>query len=288
MPGTNPAFPTAMASNPTPRNNRILHALACDLANGCRMHEATIGIRQNTEAALRAALATMEAADLDVGMKRLAVSAAYSAVEEADRDAIRVLTNCKLRVAWKLGERWNAGWEPTGFPDRSTAVPRTRDPRYVLLNSLKLFFTANPADESTEMEATAAICEAAHAALFAARCAAQMAKSALTAAYRVRRAAARALRKRVRGLNRELWGLIEKDDTRWLAFGFNIPARPAAPKPAAFPDQELDADFNESGLLQVVPQITLSPRAERAVFRQSRERRASRSPALASPALPAA
>jgi hypothetical protein len=56
------------------------------------------------------------------------------------------------------------------------------------------------------------------------------AEAAVTDAFRVSRAADAALRKRVRGLILELGMLMERDDSRWLSFGLNIPAQLAAPE----------------------------------------------------------
>ena len=45
-----------MAANPTPDDDAVLKALAEDLADGDHDHEVSIGIKQNTEAVLRAAI----------------------------------------------------------------------------------------------------------------------------------------------------------------------------------------------------------------------------------------
>ncbi len=222
-----------MSSNPTPDNNDILRALADRLADGCHQHETPIGIKQNTEAAIRANITALAQGELNVGMKKQALSDAFSALEVADAAGLEVLKNCKLRLAAKLGQRWNPAWEPTGFPNQSTAVPDTMDPRFTLLDSLKNYFTAVPASESADMGATAAICGAAWTALSDARQAVANAESAQTTAFTNRTNAENALRKRVRGLIDELGGLIGDDDPRWEDFGLNIPANPSAPEAVA-------------------------------------------------------
>ena len=222
-----------MSNNPTPDNNDILRALADRLADGCHTHEVSIGIAQNTEVKIRAAIAALAAAELQVGLKKAAVSAAYDVLQTADDAGMEVLAHCKLRLAQKLGQRWSAAWEPTGFPGQSTAVPTTMDPRFTLLGDLKAYFTAVPANASTDMGATAALCDAAWTALSNARQAVADAESAQTTAMNVRRDAVDPLRKRVRGLINELEGLIADDDPRWEAFGLNIPANPSAPETVA-------------------------------------------------------
>ncbi len=150
-----------MASNPTPDNNKILRALADHMADGCHVHEAALGLLQNTEVKVRADIATLQAAELQVGLKKKAVDDAYVALEAADQAGLERLTACKLRLALVLGQRWNAAWEATGFPDQSTAVPNTMEPRFTLLADLKAYFTAVPASASAEGGATAALCDAA-------------------------------------------------------------------------------------------------------------------------------
>jgi hypothetical protein len=222
-----------MSSNPTPDNNDILRALADRLADGCHQHEAAIGIKQYTEASIRAAIAGLAQAELQVGLKKQDVSDAYAALQAADEAGEEVLKNCKLRLAAKIGQRWNPAWEPTGFPGQSTAVPTTVDPRFTLLDSLKNYFTAVPANESEEMGATAAACDEAWTALSDARQAVANAESAQTTAFATRTAAEALLRKRVRGLINELGDLISEDDPRWEDFGLNIPANPSAPESVA-------------------------------------------------------
>ncbi len=220
-----------MASNPTPDNNDILRALADRMADGCHTHEVTLGIKQNTEAVLRASILGLSSAEMQVGLKKQAVDSAYAALQVADDAGKTVLSNCKLRLAQKLGQRWSAAWEPTGFPDQSTAIPKTQDQRFTLLGDLNTYFTGTPANESVDMGATAALCLAAWTTLSDARQAVSNAESAQTTAFTARTAAADTLRKRVRGLIGELETLMADDDPRWEAFGLSMPADPTAPEP---------------------------------------------------------
>jgi len=218
-----------MASNPTPDDDSVALALAEDLADGCNQLEVTLGIKQNTEAVMRAALAAAAAA-------RLAYPAAVQAVQTktadhntADTAGKVVITNCQLRLAKVFGKQYNAQWGSAGFPNQSTAVPTTQDARFTLLGSLKAYFTANPAHESADMEATAAACTAAHTAVSNARQALNAAETAERNAFNARKTAMKTLRKRIRGLIDELGTLIAEDDTRYETFGLNIPANPTPP-----------------------------------------------------------
>ena len=219
-----------MSSNATPDNNDILRALADRIADGCHQHEGPIGIKQNTEAVIRAAIAGLAQSELQAGLKKAAVSDAYDALQAADDAGEAVIIACKLRLQKVLGQRWSSAWEPTGFPNQSTAMPNKQDERFTLLDSLKDYFTTVPAHESAEMGATAALCLAAWTTLSNARQAVANAESAQTTAFTNRTTAENALRKRVRGLIDELDGLIALDDPRWEDFGLNIPANPSAPE----------------------------------------------------------
>ena len=225
--------PRTMSSNATPDNNDVLRALADRIADGCHTYEAAIGIKQNTEAAIRAAISSLSGAELQIGLKKHAVDDAYTALQAADTAGQTTLMNCKLRLAQRLGTRWSAAWEPTGFPHQSTAIPGSQDERFTLLDGLKNYFAAVPANESADMGATSAICGAAWDVLSGARQAVAEAESQQTDAMSTRGNAANALRKRVRGLISELEGLIEDDDSRYEALGLNIPANPSAPESVA-------------------------------------------------------
>lgn len=222
-----------MASNPTPENNDILRAVCDRAADGCHALEVSIGIKQNTEAAIRAGITGLDTAEASVGNKKLAVSTANDVLQAADEAAKTVLMNCKLWLAKKLGNRWNASWEPTGFPGQSTAIPDSQDGRFTLLSDLKMYFADDATRESADMEATSALCLAAWTVFSDARQGVGNADSALTTAFGARTAAADLLRKRLRGLIGELDLLIGPDDPRWEAFGLNIPGNPTAPESVA-------------------------------------------------------
>ena len=222
-----------MASNPTPDDDAMLSALAEDLADGCQTHEVAIGIKQNTETAMRAAIAGTASAKLALGAANMLVDNKYDLLQAADAAGAAVIMNCRLRLVKVLGTQFSAGWGTAGFPNQSTSVPDTQDERFTLLNALKLYFTANPAAESVDMDATAAICLAAHTATSDARAAVNTAETDQTNAQNAEKAAVKTLRKRVRGLIDELGQLVADDDARYEAFGLNIPANPSAPEAIA-------------------------------------------------------
>ena len=219
-----------MASNPTPGDNDVLIALAEDLADGCHTHEVAIGIKQNTEAVLRAAIAATKAANQALGAANVALDAKYDLLHTADAAGTTVLKNCRLRLVKVLGSQYNSGWQEAGWPGQSTAIPDSQDQRFTLLGAQEGYFTAHPAAESADMEATAAICHTAHEAVSDARTALNTATSAQTNAKNTITATLKTMRKRVRGLIDELGTLVADDDVRYEDFGLTIPGSPSAPE----------------------------------------------------------
>ena len=222
-----------MAANPTPDDDDVLKALAEDLADGCDLHEVAIGIKQNMEAVIRAAITQFDAMKLARGQAEQLVEQKVDLHQAADTAGTTVLKNCRLRLVKLFGGQFNNQWLTAGWPNGTTAIPTTQDGRFSLLGSLKTYFTATPASESVDMEATAAICTTAHTAISDARTALNTAETALDAAKDNEKAAVRTLRKRVRGLIDELGTIIADDDSRYRDFGLNIPALPVAPEPIA-------------------------------------------------------
>jgi len=203
--------------------------MADQLADGCHRYEAEIGLKQNTEAAMRAAISAATTARMDFAAARTETRRKAAAGKQASRAAAATLASCRLRLAKLMGHRWNNGWVATGFPNQSTTVPRDQDRRLTLLSALAVYFTAHPAMASVDMDATAAACTAAHTALSDARQELGEARTVQEQKFRVRRAAEQHLTKRIRSLISELGLLIGPADGRWEAFGLKMPVNPGMP-----------------------------------------------------------
>ena len=219
-----------MPANPTPTNDSQLLARCHDLVSGCLALEAELGIKQNTAAVMQAAWAAAGAGLSTVGQRKTERGTARKALLQADAAGEKVISRCRLRLTAVFGSRWSAAWEAAGFPGRSTMVPEVQDKRLVLLDNLSAWFTAQPAHESADMGATAALCHAAHEALSDARSAVNQSRARLAEAVREKDRLLRVLRKRMRSLIRDLNVLMERDDARWQRFRLNIPARLTAPR----------------------------------------------------------
>jgi hypothetical protein len=244
-----------MAGNPIPDLRDDLLSLAEDMADGLQTHQVAIGIAQNTETVVRAAITSLRTTEADAGMAKDQRQAAADAVEAADAAAYEFIGKARGVLAQFLGNRWNAAWEPTGFPDQSTAVPRTQEKRLNLCASLKIYFTSVPAHAVPALGVTAALADAAFTALSDARDALAQKTADQTTKLQLRDVAERNLRKRVRGCIEELYTLLADADGRWHAFGLNMPADPDTPEAVA----SLTLTANMAGKV-----VVAWPRARRA------------------------
>jgi hypothetical protein len=217
--------------NPVPYGLPELFALAEDMADGLHTYEATVGVKQNTETLFRASLEAAQLAESLYATAKGAKTIASTDLRIADSNARAFLKAARSVLAKRYGEAWTLAWEPTGFPNQSTAVPGTQDERFALCDALNRYFTANPTHEVPDpnMNVTAAEATARHAALSDARQDVNSANTIAGTKRNDRDTAVTALKVRVRGLITELEQLLEDNDPRWDAFGLNAPGASSLP-----------------------------------------------------------
>jgi hypothetical protein len=116
-----------MATNPIPTALAALFALAEDIADGCHTHEADIGLKQNKEADMRSSIAAARTAESEYAAEKGNKEALGTTLRLTDLNARTSIRAARVVLAQSLGEIWNAAWEPTGFPNQSTAVPLTQE-----------------------------------------------------------------------------------------------------------------------------------------------------------------
>jgi len=220
-----------MAANPTPTSDSVLLARLTDMARACAEHGEEIGLKINTGVVMAAALQATKEALVEVGKRKQARGERRKALREADVAAERTLGRCRLRLVMFYGQNFNVQWDAAGFPDHSTQVPESQAQRSALLSHLVGWFQSNPALESTDMQATATTCEAAHAAYQAAHTAVNRSKTELRVAVKTKDMAMRMLRDRFRSVIGELTVLLAADDARWRWFGLQVPAQLSTPRP---------------------------------------------------------
>jgi hypothetical protein len=221
---------TRMAGNPVPDLQDDLLALAEDMADGCHNHEVAIGLNNNKEADVRADILALRNTEAAFGTAKDNRQDAMDALQAAEETAADFLAKARKVLSTFLGNSWSAQWEPTGWPDQSTAVPRSQEKRMNLCASLKIYFTNVPAHEVAALGVTAAAADAQFTAISNGRDALAMKEQAQATAKVARDAAQRNLRLRVRNLIGELNQFLADDDPRWHAFGLNMPADPDTPE----------------------------------------------------------
>ena len=204
------------------------------MVDGLHNHGVAVGVKQNTEAVLQAALTAFTVAQAAHLAAQSAKDAFGTAVAVADSNAKSFIKTGRRILIENLGEEYNQDWDATGFPNNSTAVPGSQEERQALLESLQNYLIANPALEvnTPKLIFTAAKAGALFTALKTARVAAADGNTSAGQKMATRDAAELVLRARMSGLISELGQLLNDTDPLWLAFGLNEPGAPALPDPA--------------------------------------------------------
>lgn len=126
-----------MASNRLPDPLNRLFTLAEDMADGLHAHEVAVGVKQNSEASVRADLGAAQAAENEFQTKREAKTVATTAQTVADSNAKAFIASAKGVLENYLGKRWSPAWATAGFRNNSTAIPTTAGERQTCLEALK-------------------------------------------------------------------------------------------------------------------------------------------------------
>ncbi len=223
-----------MAQNPIPDPFDPLVAHAEDSADGANQHGASIGLLQNTEAAIRADITALTSAENTFQTYLMAKSMAMDELQTANSNGKAFIALFLRTGKTTIGTKWNAVWNAAGFAAGSLSVPRSQDERFGLLGSIRDFLSSHPQYESTnathpELDVTAAIATSRYSTISTVRFNVNQAETNSGTAKDARDLARNALHARLTGLREELGQLLDDDDSRWYAFGFNRPADPETP-----------------------------------------------------------
>ncbi len=205
-------------------------AQANQMISGLELHEVTANVKQNTKLVLMAALANAVNAKTAYDNAVTTKAALLTALNIANENVKTFIGAARTVLLFFIGSLWSEAWASTGFPDQSTAVPRTVALREVLIESLKTYFTNHPGHEVPTLNVTATIADTLKTALAEARAAYVESVSDCRVKQQARDNAFSQLRKRMRGLITELETVLDPNDSRWLAFGLNVPAVDATPE----------------------------------------------------------
>jgi hypothetical protein len=142
------------------------------------------------------------------------------------------LTTARDVLKPALGTSYSQAWDATGFVG-SLEVPRTADELQPIVQSMTAYLTGHPNLENEKLNVTAPAADTLFKKMETAQNAINEQETEVGNLLKARDAKVRKLRKRLRGLADELDQLIEPLDSRWLAFGLNLPGaeeRPDAPE----------------------------------------------------------
>lgn len=218
-----------MAENQIPKKLSELFSFTDQIADGSGLLGVTLGMVHNTETLVRADLLAAETASDLYNQARAAKLGLTAAQGTADANGRTYIATSRNVIASFLGGEWTQVWEPTGFPNQSTAIPSTIAERQTLLNSLKLYFTANPTQEVAALNVTAARANTLFNALSDARSAVNTGLVLIGQRMAVRQTTEPALRKRLSDTIAELAMKMSPLDPRWQNFGLNMPGDVSTP-----------------------------------------------------------
>lgn len=230
-------------SNQIPKAYEPLVQLLEDAADGAHANGAAIGLKQNTEADIRTDLLALTGTPAGPGGVPPAVPglnslwntakankvAATAAYRSAQSDGRALAMTCIGTLKPVLGNQWNSAWNAAGFIGGSLAVPTNPLPR---LQQLRGYYEQNPKQEVANVNGvacTAAACETAAQAISTAESASNQSNTDAGTAQANFQAGLTNARYRASGLLAELTQLLDANDPRWLAFGFELPGNPSAP-----------------------------------------------------------
>ena len=238
----------AMSTNATPQNPKILRARGHDLADGLHVKEVEIGMAQNTEAKVRTDLKKIEgdpaapagsaARKGSFGLyetcKQITAAAEHNVMVVSDGAVSAFLLTAQGCLEVLYGKRFNPNWAAAGWPNGTTAVPRTHDQRLTLCSSLRAYLESHPAHERPAVAPyipfTAGEALARHTLLSDARATANTAAGDQEQCRLVLVADEQKLAKRFSGTVGECTQLLSTDSPLWEALGLNIPAHPTPPE----------------------------------------------------------
>ena len=214
-----------------------------DAADGANKYGAAIGLKQNTEPSIRTDLTALIGVPAGPGGVPPAVpglkslwnaakankTAKTAALRTAESNGRALAMTCIGALKPVLGQQWNSAWNAAGFTGGSIAVPT--HPQALLLQ-LRGYYGTNPAREVKDINGiacTAAACQAASDAIVAAQKASNQSNTDAGDAQVALQDGIAAGRARAPGLLAELGQLLDDNDPRWLAFGFDLPGHPSSP-----------------------------------------------------------
>ena len=209
-----------------------LEILGPEMKDGLTTQAGALGITQITAAQMQTATAAVEDTDNKFNAARSAQQTANNNFRPTDEALTQWLGKATAAFSTFFGKRWNRQWIQAGFVSPSIAIPPTISDRLALALRVVGFLDANPDKEASTLGVTAAIGSTVREATRSAQELVTDADQEVDKRFDARQAAVDALTSKMRLLIGILAELLNPDDTRWLDFGLEMPAKlttPAAP-----------------------------------------------------------
>ena len=195
---------------------------------GATDHGTTIGLKHNTVPILTIDKNALLAADaaVDVALAELkSRRAVLTNVTNASTSFI-YLTRDLLKPT--LGRHYSNGWNPLGFSG-SLEVPRSSPKVKFVLQKLVGYLTENTEAQSAEKNVTPEHAQSLLDSMIMNENSVKAQEVVLRDAVRARQAKLKLVADRISSLVRELTDRIDPMDSRWIAFGLNVPGAKAIP-----------------------------------------------------------
>lgn len=212
-----------MSTNRIPKRVEKLFPFGERIASGLDLHEVSLGVKQNTAAAVRFQLEGARQAQEAFQASRANRDTVGPELQAAELATQGFLAQAKKWLTFFLGVRWNERWNEAGFVNRRTAMPKTAEGRETLIAAMAVYFSKHPEHENAKLGVTAKAAKACYERLVAARKAVNSQGADQGALRENRDAAVTGLRRRLSATVSELRLLLDPASQRWEAFGLNMP-----------------------------------------------------------------
>ena len=196
---------------------------------GAAQYGAAIPLLRHPAASIEADIAALVASTGDYEEGKVQLSTLYKAQNTVVESGSAFLSLARDLLKAPLGKRYSEAWNAAGWRG-SIAVPRTLGGIQTALLEVGKYLTANPQWQVPTRNITAAIAQSLYEQLRDARGAINVQEKAVADLIRARDEKMRLLTKRIRGVIRELTDALTPLDSRWLAFGLNMPGAQATPE----------------------------------------------------------
>ncbi len=218
-----------MASNSLPQNPGLLIQLGGKMENGITSVGASVPVTMVTAQQMHDDTVAFQTVDNNFNAGRSTEQQASRAYQATIAPLYNWVLSVSNVLASRFGTRWNTQWAHAGFINHTTAIPQNTAARITLASRVVDYFKKHPSAEVPSMGLTAAAgaalvtaTQSTQTALATADAAQAKVGDAWTAAYEQ-------LISTMTALLKNLEGKLSKEDSRWLAFGLQIPANITTP-----------------------------------------------------------